>query len=120
MIFIKGLTIFAYHGVTAHENQVGQRFLLDLELKTDLSRASKNDRLGDTVSYAAVAHEAQRVFTAWRFNLVEAAAESVAQAILESYPGIEEIRVVVHKPHASISAIFQDVGVSVTRSREAH
>jgi 7,8-dihydroneopterin aldolase/epimerase/oxygenase len=119
MIFIKGLAVFAHHGVSAHENQVGQRFVIDLELTIDLRRAGKNDRLGDTVSYAAVAHEAHRIFTAWRFNLVEAAAESLAQSLLETFPSIEEIRVAVHKPHASISEIFADVGVALTRKREA-
>jgi 7,8-dihydroneopterin aldolase/epimerase/oxygenase len=119
LIFIKGLSVFAHHGVAAHENQVGQRFIIDLELKTDLRRAGRNDRLADTVSYAAVAHEAHRVFTAWRFNLVEAAAESLAQSLLETFPGIEEIQVVIHKPHASIPEIFGDVGVALTRRREA-
>jgi len=35
-IFIKGISIHARHGVMEHETEVGQRFVIDLELLTDL------------------------------------------------------------------------------------
>ena len=53
-IFITGLVIHARHGVMEHETEVGQRFVIDLELYTDLSESSRTDRLADTVSYANV------------------------------------------------------------------
>jgi len=119
MIFLKGLVIHAHHGVMAHESLIGQRFVIDLELKTDLGDAAASDHLADTVSYAAIAEEAQRAFTLRKFKLLEAAAGAVAQAILDCFPRIEEIRVIVHKPHAPIAAIFDDVGVTLTRRRPA-
>ena len=36
-IFITGVVIHARHGVMEHETEVGQRFVIDLELATDLS-----------------------------------------------------------------------------------
>jgi len=53
-IFIKGVLIHARHGVMEHESEVGQRFVIDLELYTDLSDSSRSDRLADTVSYSEV------------------------------------------------------------------
>ena len=53
-IFVTGLSIHARHGVMDHETEVGQRFVIDLELYTDLSEPSRSDRLADTVSYADV------------------------------------------------------------------
>jgi dihydroneopterin aldolase len=53
-IFVTGLSIHARHGVMEHETEVGQRFVIDLELYTDLSEPSRSDRLADTVSYADV------------------------------------------------------------------
>ena len=49
-IFITGVVIHARHGVMEHETEVGQRFVIDLELYTDLSESSRTDRLADTVS----------------------------------------------------------------------
>ncbi|SRR5579883_80910 len=118
MIFVKGLVAHAHHGVMAHEGEVGQRFVVDLELKVELGEASTSDRLADTISYAAVVEEAERAFVARRFKLVEAAAGAVAQALLDRFPRVAEVRVVVHKPHAPIPAIFDDVGVALTRRRK--
>ena len=53
-IRIKGLEIFAYHGVNPEEKENGQRFVLDLAMTADLSRAAQSDDLRDTVNYAAV------------------------------------------------------------------
>ena len=43
MIFIHGIVIHARHGVLEHEAEVGQRFVIDLELATDLSEPSRTD-----------------------------------------------------------------------------
>ena len=48
-IYIKGLDVFAYHGVMPKEKRDGQRFVLDITLDCDLSRAGRTDRLEDTV-----------------------------------------------------------------------
>lgn len=61
-IFITGLLIHARHGVMDHEAEVGQRFVIDLELATDLSESSRTDRLADTVSYADVVNAATAAF----------------------------------------------------------
>ena len=53
-IQIKGLRIFAYHGVGPEEKRDGQPFVLDIAMKADLSRARRSDDLEDTVNYAAV------------------------------------------------------------------
>jgi dihydroneopterin aldolase len=38
-------------------------------------------------------------------------------AVLTTFPRIRAVKVTVHKPHAPIAAIFDDVGVVLTRSR---
>ncbi len=118
-IFINGLVIHAHHGVMRHEAKVGQRFAIDLLLSIDLKNASRSDKLADTVSYAAIVDVASRAFTAHVFRLVEAAGGAVADAVLKEFPQVQSVRVTIHKPHAPISAIFDDVGVTLERSRRA-
>jgi dihydroneopterin aldolase len=117
VMFLTGLLIHAHHGVMEHESRVGQRFILDIELALDLTDAANSDKLADTVSYAAIAETATRAFTARSHKLVESAAGVVADAILESFVRVTEIKVTVHKPHAPIAATFADVGVTLVRSR---
>jgi 7,8-dihydroneopterin aldolase/epimerase/oxygenase len=116
-IFITGLLIHAHHGVMEHEEKVGQRFIIDLKMTLDLSDAARSDKLADTVSYSAIVETATQAFTARSYRLVEAAAGSVADAILETFPRVASIRVTVHKPHAPVAAIFGDVGVTLKRAR---
>ena len=116
-IFIKGVLIHARHGVMEHESEVGQRFVIDLELDTDLSASSRSDRLADTVSYSDVVETATAAFKDTNYRLLEHAAGAVADAILATFARIRAVKVTVHKPHAPIAAIFEDVGVVLTRSR---
>ncbi|HUI15256.1 MAG TPA: dihydroneopterin aldolase [Xanthobacteraceae bacterium] len=116
-IFIRGLALHAYHGVMQHEARVGQTFRLDLDLDIDLAAASRSDKLKDTVSYDMVVKTVSEAFCARRYRLVEAAAGAVAEAVFERYPQVRAVRVTVHKPHAPIAATFDDVGVTVARSR---
>ena len=116
-IFITGLVIHARHGVMEHETEVGQRFVIDLELYTDLTESSHTDRLVDTVSYANVVTTATSAFKNTNYKLLERAAGAVADAILTTFSRIRTVKVTVHKPHAPIAAIFDDVGVVLTRNR---
>ena len=116
-IFVTGLSIHARHGVMDHETEVGQRFVIDLELYTDLSEPSRSDRLADTVSYADVVATTTAAFKNTNYKLLERAAGAVADAILSHFSRIRAVKITVHKPHAPIAAIFDDVGIVLTRSR---
>ncbi|KRQ95090.1 dihydroneopterin aldolase [Bradyrhizobium valentinum] len=116
-IFITGLVTHARHGVMEHETKVGQRFVIDLELSIDLSESSHSDRLSDTVSYASVVETATAAFTNANYKLLERAAGAVSDAIFAAFPRVHAVKVTVHKPHAPIAEIFEDVGVVLMRKR---
>ena len=82
--------------------------------------ASRSDKLADTVGYDQVVERRSEAFRAKRYRLVEAAAGAVAEAVLARVsPRCSAMRVTIHKPHAPIAATFDDVGVSILRSRQA-
>ena len=116
-VFVTGLSLHAYHGVMQHEAKVGQTFTLDLVLDVDLTEASRSDKLAHTVGYDQVVDVASRAFCARRYRLVEAAAGAVAGAILDRFDQVAAVKVTVHKPHAPIAATFDDVGVTLLRTR---
>jgi len=116
-IFITGVVIHARHGVMEHETEVGQRFVIDLELSIDMSESSHTDRLSDTVSYASVVATATAAFKNTNYKLLERAAGAVADSIFAAFARIDAVKITVHKPHAPIAAIFEDVGVVLMRKR---
>src|ERR1700735_983461 len=117
-IFITGVVIHARHGVMEHETEVGQRFVIALELSVDLSESPRSDRLADTVSYSNVVATATAAFKDANYRLLERAAGAVADAVLAAFPKVSAVEVTVHKPHEPIAAIFDDVGVVITRTRK--
>jgi len=117
-MFVSSLVVHAHHGVGEDEGRIGQQFLIDLMLELDLAKAGVTDRLADTISYADVVDVASAAFRAQRYRLVEAAAAAVSEALLARFPRLDRLTVTVHKPHAPIAAVFGDVGVTITRSRD--
>ena len=118
-IYIKGLELFAYHGVNPEEKRDGQTFLLDITLHADLSRARQTDSLEDTVNSAAVRKTVQRAFTAESYDLIERAAQTVCEAILREHPKVEKVGLLLKKPEAPMNAKFDYVAVETELSRPA-
>lgn len=116
-IFVRGLALHAYHGVMPHEAKVGQTFTLDLDLEIDLAAAAHSDKVVDTVSYDKVVDCATDAFCGERYRLIEGAAGRVADAVLADFPRVRSVRVTIHKPHAPIAATFDDIGITLVRSR---
>ena len=114
----QGLRLFAYHGVNPEEKRDGQTFVLDLRLGADLSQARRSDRLEDTVNYAAVVKAVRAAFTAQSFDLIERAAQAVCDAVLEGFPQVEEVSLLLQKPEAPVSAEFDYMAVEITQRRE--
>jgi dihydroneopterin aldolase len=117
-IFISGLSLHAYHGIMPYEGKVGQTFTIDLALDIDLAAAARSDKVADTVSYDKVVACVTAAFVGQKFRLIEAAAGSVADAVLAAFPRARTVEVTIHKPHAPIAATFSDVGVTLVRSRK--
>ena len=61
-IFIHGLNVHARHGLLDHEAQLGQRFVIDIDLQVDLSDAASSDDIGQTIDYASVVATATEAF----------------------------------------------------------
>jgi dihydroneopterin aldolase len=115
-IEVLGLAVHAHHGVREHEKARGQRFLIDLVLVPSSSEGCESDRLEDTVSYSEAANLAVEIATAQRFDLIERLATVIADALL-AHHRLERATVRVHKPAAPIRHPFDDIVVTVTRTR---
>lgn len=116
-IYIKDLELKGYHGVADFEKENGQMFVMDITAELDLTNARLSDALNDTVNYAEMIDTVKSVFLSEKNDLIEHAAERVAAALLEGYEKIESVTVLLKKPQAPINAIFNYVGVEITKTR---
>ena len=109
---LAGLEIFGYHGVNEDERRDGQRFLYDVAL--DVGRAGLSDRIEEAVDYREVAACVREVSEARRFDLLEALAAAVADALLDRFP-VEGVRVRVRKPGVRLPV--EHAAATVERTR---
>ena len=116
-ITIKNLKLFAYHGVNPEEKENGQNFFIDLDYYLNMQNACRSDSLYDTVSYAAVVKTVRKAFTAESFDLIEKAAQTVADAVLNDFEAISRVDITLKKPEAPVKADFDYMAVSISRTR---
>ena len=117
-IELKGLQFHANHGVLEHETEFGQAFSLDITCWLDFAGAAKDDDLTQTVNYAELAETALRIATGTPRKLIETVAVEIAETAMRSYDALHAVEVTLHKPHAPIPAVFDDVAVVARRSRK--
>ena len=118
-IVLHRIAIYAYHGVLAEEERIGQRFYVSLDCCLDLSEVGRTDSLQKGVSYADLAEVATLIATQRRFRTIEALAETIAAALLSSFSRLEAVTVTVDKPGAPVPAILDGISVEITRRRQA-
>jgi dihydroneopterin aldolase len=118
-ILLTGMIFFGYHGTLAPENELGQRFVVDVELRCDLRPAGEADDLALTVDYSQVHEQVRAVVEGPPLKLTEAVAERIAQAILGEHELVEAVRVKVTKPNVRLGSTVLD-GSAVEIFRERH
>ncbi len=117
-ILLEGMEFYAYHGVNESEKTQGQRFIVDVEMTADLSRASETDDLEDTVNYSHVFRSIKEIVEGPSRDLIEAVAGEIAGRVLRDFP-VEQIRVKVGKPDVPLKgAKLKGAAVEITRRRD--
>jgi dihydroneopterin aldolase/2-amino-4-hydroxy-6-hydroxymethyldihydropteridine pyrophosphokinase len=114
-INIKDLEVYGFHGVNQQEKDMGQRFLISLELFLSLQNAGESDDLNETVSYAQVCTDIEEEFKKEKYDLIEKAAEKLAEFILMNYELVDRVKVKIKKPWAPIGKPLDHVSVEIDR-----
>lgn len=115
-IHLKGLKLYAYHGVLPQENQVGAEYTIDLRLKTDFTQAAETDRLEGTVNYAEVFNAVKKEMEI-PSQLLEHVAWRIARRLLDDFPTISKVDIALYKQNPPMGADCSQVGVEVTYLR---
>ncbi|MEU3062096.1 dihydroneopterin aldolase [Streptomyces subrutilus] len=115
-VALRGLKARGHHGVFPREREEGQTFIVDLVLHLDTRPAAAGDDLAKTVHYGVVAEEVVAVVQGEPVDLIETLAERIARQCL-THEAVAQVEVIVHKPDAPITVPFDDVTITITRSR---
>ncbi|MCB0831081.1 MAG: dihydroneopterin aldolase [Solirubrobacterales bacterium] len=117
IIRLEGVIAHTNHGVTAAEQEVGQRMVFDLEMEPDGCQATATDDVLDTVDYGEV--------TAWlvesamdtRFRTLERLVSALADGLLENFR-LRAVRLRATKPVPPVPVTMDGASVEVFRRRD--
>lgn len=114
LIQIEGMEFYSFHGHYPEEQIVGNRFLVDLSIETDMSLPSLTDNLADAADYQK-AYEIVRAAMERRSNLLENIASRILDSLFSEMKGINRATVKVSKINPPLGGKTASVSVVMTR-----
>lgn len=108
------MEFYAFHGHYKEEQIVGNKFLIDLTLETDLEPASKSDQLVDAADYQIAYRLVAREMKV-KSNLLENIAGRILDSVFREMKGIASAKVRIRKMNPPMGGQIGSVGVEMSR-----
>ena len=119
-ILLEDMVFHGRHGTLQAEHELGQPFVVSIELRLDLRPAGISDDLAKTVDYSEVHRTARDIVEGSPVQLTETLAERIAATTLEEHPEVEAVKVKVAKPHVRLDdTSLSGSAVEILRRRRA-
>lgn len=111
-IILKGIRLYAYHGVMPQENKIGAYFTIDLKIETDFTHAIETDELEGTVSYADVFNIVKREM-AIPSKLLEHVGGRIVKALHSELNNINKVYLRIMKENPPMGADCEGAGIEI-------
>ena len=111
-IRLDGIYVRAFHGCYDLEQQVGNRFRVDIVIRTPLGDLPATDDVTQAVNYLTVFEIVERTMQRTQ-RTIEAAASHVIAAIKEAFPQIVEVECTVAKIAPPLGGKIDKVSVTL-------
>lgn len=114
LIKIEDMEFYAFHGHFKEEQIVGNKFLIDLTIETDLEPAAKSDRLEDAADYQ-VAYRVVKEEMSKKSNMLENIASRILDSLYANLDRIDRASVRIRKMNPPMGGHIGAVSVEMTR-----
>ena len=114
-IVIEGMQFYAYHGRYQEEQVVGNQFLVDVYIETDISEAAGSDNLEFTINYEEI-YSIAKTEMKERSHLLEHVGKRILDKITEKYGKLTTLRVRISKLHPPVRGNVRRVYVELEQS----
>lgn len=112
IIEIEGMEFYAFHGHFEVEKIAGNRFLVDLKIEADLSRAGETDKLEDTLDYQK-AYLAVKEEMAIPSDLLEHVSQRIINRVKAEFTEARKVKVKVSKMNPPMGGPIEKVSVTM-------
>lgn len=114
LIQIEGMEFYSFHGHFKEEQIVGNRFMVDITIETDMEKAAESDNLRDAINYQRV-YEVVKLQMDRKSHLLENIAGRILEALFVEIQGIKKATVKLSKMNPSMGGKIHSVSVVMSR-----
>ena len=114
LIQIENMEFYAFHGHFKEERIVGNKFLVDLTIETDMKIAAASDNLKDAVNYQRI-YEIVKQQMELKSHLLENIAGRILDAVYAEMEGIKKATVKVSKMNPPLGGKIESVSVVLSK-----
>ena len=112
IVSLHGMQFYAFHGYYDFERRVGTNFVLDIDVKVDLTNDPK-DKIEHTVNYETIFEVSER-FMNKKYKLLESLVYDLGTALKKSDKDIVEVRVKLSKLNPPLPGKVDRAAVEMT------
>jgi len=116
VVALEGMEFYAYHGFYEEERKVGNKYTVDVSLKTNFSKAATSDDLKGTVNYETVYEIVKSQMTVPN-KLLESVCNKIVDSLFISLPEVLELTVSVSKHNPSIGGVCKKSKITITKEK---
>ena len=113
LIQIENMEFYSFHGHFKEEQIVGNRFVVDLTLETNMEKPIESDNLKDALNYQR-AYEIVKLQMEQKSHLLEHIAGRIIEALYAEMEGIKKATVKVSKMNPPIGGKIKSVSVMLS------
>ena len=113
-IKIENMEFYAYHGHFKEEQIVGNKFLVDLAIETDMQMPAKSDDLDDALNYQ-IAYNLVKEEMQIKSHLLEHIAGRILDSLYNNFTTIKKATVKVSKMNPPMGGKMERVSVTLSR-----
>jgi dihydroneopterin aldolase len=114
LIRLEDMEFYSFHGHYKEEQIVGNKFLIDLEIETDIEHAGYSDKLEDALDYQ-IAYGLVKSEMGIKSKLLENIALRILDSLYANMKGIKRATVKIKKMNPPIGGKIGSVSVTMSR-----
>lgn len=117
-VLIRGLELYAFHGVPNEERVIGHRYKIDIEFEVE-GRTDETDDISETVDYGSVAQQIAAIAQGHKYRTVERLARVIGERLMKEHVCIQRLTLTLVKRLPPAPIIAEEAGVRLTLTRES-
>jgi dihydroneopterin aldolase len=114
IIELEEMEFYAYHGCFKEEQIVGNRFLVNITIETDVATPAQTDRIQDALNYVKV-YELVKAEMKQTSHLLEHITSRILNRLFEQFPFIKSAMVKVSKMNPPIGGQMKRISLTLKR-----